>query len=250
MRWLADMYGPMYGDPDGSSRHEGGTRTTDQMHMAPARPSWPIYALPTPFYFQNAYNVNTTSVWKETNSGAGTGLTVQDERGGVAKFTNNAANDSYYFYESLYEIARLSDDKRCIFRGRFKIADVDQADVFFGLCSRLAAGNLFDNRVDAIGFYLAAGSASLAAEARKDSTATAETGIVTVSDDTWVYVHLNVDGIDRVSLFVTIGIQTTVKTISTNLPDDEEMCFAFGCRNGQAEANAMSVGFSFVLQDE
>jgi len=71
-----------------------------------------------------------------------------------------------------------------------------------------------------------------------------------VSDDTWVYVHLNVDGIDRVSLFVTIGIQTTVKTISTNLPDDEEMCFAFGCRNGQAEANAMSVGFSFVLQDE
>ena len=122
--------------------------------------------------------------------------------------------------------------------------------MFFGLSKRIVAkSNLFDNRVDSIGFYLADGSAALNAEARKDSTATTSTGLATLTDDAWVTVGLNVEDSSRVTLFVD-NPYTAQATITTNLPDDEEMCFAFGCRNGAAAANSMSVGASLLIQDE
>ena len=52
-------------------------------------------------------DVDTTNVWAEVNDNAGTGLTVQDERGGLAKFVNDTGDNDFYYYVSVNEIAMV-----------------------------------------------------------------------------------------------------------------------------------------------
>lgn len=215
---------------------------------APALPSLPAAALLNRWEFKNLYDVNTTNTWKQTASGSGTALTVQDTRGGRAKATNGATDNNYYFYESIYEIAKLSSGKHLIITGSIEIADVDQADWFWGLSARLASGDLFDNRVDSIGFYGADGSANINCEARKNGTATADTAIDTLSDATEMYFGIHVIGTTSVYFYTENEAGYRI-VLSSGLPDDEEMCVSFGCRNGQAVANSLTVGQITLVQD-
>jgi len=228
-------------------RHRGRTAYTDQHHFMPIQPAISPFALPLIWEFKAAYDVDTTNVWKETSSGSGTGLTVQNERGGFAKVTNGTSNNNFYFYESIKEVGRLQANKGLWFRTFMKIADADAGEWFIGLCARLASGNLFDNRVDAIGFYGSDGSVQIHGECRKDGTATPETGLESLADNAVVELGIRVNGITEVELYVNDGRKVL---INTNLPDDEEMCFSFGVRNGLASANSMSVAKTLLLQDE
>lgn len=248
VQFIQGMY-EVPGDPQGATRHNTGTRTTDQMHMVPERPGLPVYAEIITWPFYNDYHVNSSSVWNEANTGSGTVLTPQDDHGGVARFTNAAADDDFYSYISKYEPVRLQNGRRIAFRGRFKVGDADQADLFFGLCANLGAGNLFDTRVDAIGVYLNDGSAALGATITKDSNAVNSPSLLTVVDDTWVRVGFNIDGVNRVTFFLNDAQVETLSTVAS-IPDDEELGFAFGCRNGQAVANVMNVGLARVIIDE
>lgn len=234
-------------DPKGATRHRGSNRTTDQLHFKPNLPTIPKYGFVKVWSFVNLHDVDTTNVWDETNSGSGTSLTPQDARGGYAKVTNAATDNSYYFYESKYEIAKLSSSKGLWFRSHFKVGDADQADLFVGLCARLASGNLFDNRVDSIGFYLEDGSALLKIECGKNGTATQTTTTKTVSDGTALSLGIHVVSTSIVEFFAG---EDYIGEIKTNLPDDTELAFSFGVRNGQASANNMSIGRTILLQDE
>lgn len=207
------------------------------------------YSLAQDFQFKGTPDLTPFTV---ANSGTGTGLTIQDERGGVAKFTNGAADNNYYSYYSAYEFARLGGtNKGMWFSGRFKIADVDQADVFFGLSAKLGAGNIFDTRVDSIGIYMADGSGNLIGECRKNSTASNSGAIAALTDDTWVLVVIQVFGTGSAVFFVDVGEtgEFQSSSVGSNIPDDEEMSVWFGCRNGQAVANSMSVGRMMLCQD-
>jgi len=236
-----------YQDPRGTIRHRGTSQFTDQFHFQPNMPAEPIQALVNTWAFQDADDVDTTNVWDETNSGAGTSLTVQDERAGFAKVTNAATNNSYYFYESKYELGLLEASKGLWFRSHFQVGDVDQADMFIGLCKQLPSGNLFDNRVDAIGFYLEDGSAQVKIEARKDGTATqANTGI-SITNGAEVTLGIRAIGVSSIEFLVN---ESAAGIIRGDIPDDEEMSFSFGVRNGQASANTMSIGRTSLVQDE
>jgi hypothetical protein len=237
-----------YQDPQGIIRHRGRNRTTDQAHFIPSQPSLSLYGPSNIWEFKTDLDTNTTNVWDETNDGAGTGLTVQDELGGFAKVTNNAGDDKYYFYESKYEIARLNATKSLWFRTHIQIGDVDEADMFVGLCARLAAGNLFDNRVDSIGFYLADGSGILQCEASKDGTATQTASTKTITDGATVELGIMVVNDDRVEFWIDDD-KAAVVDINTNIPDDTELAFSFGIRNGTGSANTMSVGRTILHQD-
>lgn len=236
-----------YQDPRGTIRHRGKNRTTDQFHFMPNLPGDPIPALRNTWDFQNTSDVDTTNKWTETNSGVGASLTVQDERGSFAKVTNAGLDNNYYFYESIKEMARLQANKGLWFRSHFQIGDVDEADMFIGLSKRLASGNLFDNRVDSIGFYLEDGSAQIKIEASKDSTATQTNTGISITDGAEVTVGFRVVGTGVVEFLVN---ESAAGVINTNIPDDEEMTFAFGVRNGQASANTMSIGRTSLVQDE
>lgn len=233
-------------DTVGFHRVDEGGEDEHPWQYSPAFPALPLWGNALDWAFKKDEDIGT-GAFDAANSGAGTGATIQDEVGTVVKFTNGAGDNNYYYYFSVKEQARLRAGKGLWFRTRFKILDVDQVDMFIGLCTRLGAGNLFDNRVDSMGFYLADGSASLAAEARKNSVATTSTGLATLTDDSYIEVAFSIVGTTYLRLYVN---KAFIGTISTNLPDDEEMAFCFGARNGQAVANAMSVNRTTLIMDE
>jgi len=236
-----------YQDPRGTIRHRETNVFSGPAHFQPNMPSEPILGLVNTWMFQDALDVDTTNVWNETNSGAGTSLTVQDERAGFAKVTNGAGNDNYYFYESKFELGLLLANKGLWFRSHFQIGDADEADMFIGLCAQLASGNLFDNRVDSIGFFMEDGSAQIKIEASKDGAATQTNTGIGITDGAEVTVGIRAVGTTSIEFLVNEGAAGVIRT---NLPDDTELSFSFGVRNGQASANTMSIGRTALVQDE
>jgi len=232
-------------DPFGMLRNNEKDTTKAWWHDAITKPADPLRRPAHKYFFDREVDV-TSDRFDETNVGSGTVLTLQDRRGGWAKFTNGSADNNNYFYEAVNEIAAMVDGYHIWFDTEIEITNVDQCDLFVGLCSTLGSGNLFDNRVDCIGFTLADGAADLQYVATQNSTGSpADTG-VDLADLTAVKLSFVVTGLTRVDFYVD---DIYVANLIENLPDDEEMAFAFGLRNGEAVANAMSITTTTVLLD-
>lgn len=236
-----------YGDPPSVRRIADDSAGPDLWLGLPTQPSFPLVGVYTNLWqFRSALDVDTTNVLVEKNDNAGTSLAIQDERGGIAKVTTATGDNDYYYYMSKSEPGQLSRGKRLWFTGDIAIGDVDQADWFFGLCSReTGADALFDDRENAVGFYGVDGSALIRAECSKSDAATQDTsGNGSLVDDTMVTLGFHVTGLQQAQFFVR---NRYVCTILTNLPT-ECMCFAFGIRNGTSAANTMRVSTSFLMQ--
>lgn len=248
VRHLLGILG-FYAEPTDSNyelRHWGGADNESPAHLMPQVPIMPANRHTKVWRFVNNEDVGS-GVWDSTNVGAGTALAVQDERGGVAKVTNGASDNNYYFYESKKELAQIIAGKSLwLSMEGVRIADVDQADMFVGLCARLASGNLFDNRVNAVGFYLTDGSALIRGETRSGGVATPNAAFATdMSDNIFVKLELWVKRNERVMFFAD---GSYLGENHLTLPSTE-MCFAFGCRNGQASANALSIKEVRLIQE-
>lgn len=219
----------------------GGSYAGNVGHLMPTLPLFGGFEF-LPFYMHRTIDMDTTSVWAEAKSGTGTGLALQDANGGRGKFINGSGDNQYYSYYSNGEIAKLQAQRQIyVFMHSIAIGDVDQADWFIGLCAKLGSGNIFDNRVDAIGFYGTDGSALIRAETSKDGSASQASSGVSLTDGTEEWLGIHIDGTAAAYFFV--GDSDSYKVIrSENLPDDEEMAVCFGCRNGQAVANNMTIG--------
>ncbi len=241
-----------YGDPVGQIRHRGQNRTTDPLHYAPNMPPIPTFGHLNAWNFSTEHDVDTTNVWVETAVGGGS-MAVVDQHGGYAKITNGGSDNNYAFYESKYEIARLQAEKDLWFRSHFIVGDVDEADVFVGLCTRLASGNMFDNRVDSIGFYLSDGSPTLNIETSKDGSATQTPTELSIGDGVEVGITIHVLNTTTVLFYAGVdGVEgdTYVGEHILTIPDDTELAFSFGVRNGTGSANTMSIGRTVLIQDE
>lgn len=218
----------------------GGSYSGNVGHMMPTLPLFGPFEF-LPFFMHRTIDIGT-SIWTAVNSGTGTGLAVQDANGGRGKFTNGVSDDNYYSYYSNNEVVKLASTRQIyVFMHALAIGDVDQADWFIGLSKKLASGNIFANRVDAVGFYGTDGSALIRAETCKNGTATQTSTGESLADGTekWLGIHIN----GTTAAYFFVGNTRGYKVIhSTNLPDDEEMSVWFGCRNGQAVANTMTIG--------
>ena len=236
-------------DPPWLVRHDGGGSTKGPFDALPVNPGIFIHPVMRPF--QTALDVDTTNVWIEAASGSGTGLTVQDARGGKAKFTNGAVDNNYYTYFTRKEPAGLVSGKDLYFLTTIAIADVSEADLFVGLCANLGSGNLFDNRVDAIGFYMTDSDATLFAECNKDGTPTQATTSIDLADGVEKTLVFHVCSTTKVEFFVGNSVNKLqhVVTIPTNLPDNETLAIAFGLRNGTGSANNLTISTIHVPQD-
>jgi len=244
-KWMNEMAGfyQKSTDPSWLRRHDGGP-----MDSMPVNPP---YLHPVVFKFQDAYDINTSNVWSEAASGSGTGLAVQDARGGKAKFTNGGSDNNYYSYFSKYEVAKLASGKDLWFWTTIAIADVSEADLFVGLCAKLGSGDIFDNRVDAVGFYMTDGDETLFCECNKDGTPTQTTSGVDLADGIEKFVGFHVKSNTKVEFYVgdSGNKPQLVTSMSTNLPDDEEMTVAFALRNGTTAANALTISAIHCPQD-
>jgi len=235
------------GDPAGMLRNNEKDTTKAWWHAAPQKPAGPLRRPPHYWYFDKTEDVGAGSL-TPANVGSGTPLALIDRRGGWATSLNAGALDDYYYYFGLNELASLVDGRFVWFDTEIEILDVDKADLFIGLCAKLGSGNLFDNRVDCVGFQLFNGSAAgrLNHVATKDGTGSPAYCGHTLADETAVKLSMVITGQSRVDFYVNDG---WTSYLTSNLPDDEEMAFAFGLRNNAASPNAISITTTMVLLD-
>jgi len=220
----------------GTPRAHGGDFRQSPYHLFPVNPLVPILKR---FSFFTAYDVNTTNVWDETNSGSGTGLACQDGRGGAAKVVNAASDNNYYFYEGKYKNATLENAKNTWLIGEIAVKTAVSAEIFFGLCAAIS-GTLFDNRADAIGFYSDPdndASGLLRVECSKDSTATQASTGISMADATTIRLGIAIGGAGQVAFSVNDVVK---KGMSTNIPT-ANLAVCFGIRNGLAAANELTI---------
>ena len=231
----------------GAQRVSAGGNTLGLWDYAPSIPALPMGPHVRPFIwtFDSPQDCLTDAVeanaykFAETSSGSGTPLAHQDIVGGGAKFTNGAGDNEYYFYESGAEIGQLVATYDLWFEIILQVSDGTQSDLFAGLCARLASGNLFDNRVDCVGFRKDDGDTDIDLETDvSGSVATSSAAQGTLADATDISLgfHYN-GGEERVYFFID---DTYVDNIATTLPTTE-MCVSFGLRNGEAVAKTMTV---------
>lgn len=189
--------------------------------------------------------------WIKTETGSGT-QAVLDERGGVLKLTNAAADNDHNFLQwsgdddtGTCENFKWQSGKRFYFAARFKVLEVIQSDFIMGLqitdTTPLAA-------TDGIFFQCDDGDALLDFHVGKNSTYTDVTGIHTMVADTYVKVAFYYDGASS-QIDIYIDDVKVGKAAITNVVDDEELTISFGCQNGEGVANSISVDYVLVVQE-
>jgi hypothetical protein len=212
----------------------------------------PLYEMkvpdPTAYHtFFDDFDRFTAADWTITTTEAGGGDATEaltDEDGGVLLITNDAADDDADFFQLAAESFKFASGKKLFFKARFKVSDATDSDFLFGL--QITDTSPLDV-TDGVFFQKDDGDTNLDFHVEKDGTATSATAIHTVEDATYLTVAFYYDGDSEVQYFVDdVKLGTSV---TTNLPDDEELAVSFGIQNGAAAAKTMSVDYIFVAKE-
>lgn len=218
-------------------------------NQAPGNPLFEYpYLDPFKYYsYVNDFFTYTAGDWTITTTEAGSGAATEaltSVAGGALLVTNDDADNDADFFNLKGESFAYSSTKNMFFKARFKVSDATQSDIVMGLqitdTTPLAVS-------DGIYFMKDDGDTNLDFHIEKDSSATSNSAISTLSDDTFVTVafHYNPNGnagSGSVALYVDdskVAEQTTL----TNIPDDEELTVSFGVQNGAAAAKTMTLDY-------
>lgn len=209
---------------------------------------WAALSGPNYIRYWNDFTSYTSGDWTLTTVEAGAGNATEavgNLSGGVLVITNDDADDDSDFFQWPKETFKFVSGKRLYFGARFKVSDATQSDLVFGLqitdTTPLAVS-------DGIYFRKDDGDANVDFVVVKDSTATTETAVCTLSDDTYTVLEFMYDGSN--SEFRIYKDGTIIgDAVLTNVPDDEELTLSFGIQNGAAAAKVLSVDWIHVIQE-
>lgn len=242
-------------DNTGIQRHNAGQANFALLHYMPQIPSYGLEKVRTKIYTFCDYSdcVTDTIVgneykWTETSAGSGTPLAPLDVVGGGGRFVNGALDNNYYAYQSGGEFCQLQADKDMWFRITLQISDATQSDFFAGICARIGAGNLFDNRVDAVGFHSEDGDTNIDFEMRNVTGPGDSLAQGTLVDATDIILAFRWDSYNNHANFWIDDVYIN-RIIDTTYMPTTEMCVSFGCRNGEAAAKTMIVKEILVVQE-
>ena len=208
------------------------------------------YGLPDPtgwHVFFDDFDRYVAADWTITTTEAGSGSASEaltDEDGGVLLITNDDADNDADFFNKVGESFLFETGKKLFFKARFKVSDATQSDFVMGL--QITDTTPLDV-TDGVFFQKDDGDTNLDFHVEKDDTATSETGVHTVADDTYLTVGFYYNGKSEITYFVDDVKQGSVAT--TNMPDDEELTVSFGVQNGAAAAKTMSVDYIFAAKE-
>ena len=181
----------------------------------------------------NGYTVTNTN---------GTLVTAQEEGGALTLTVAGADNDLIQMQSS--EAFFVDADSVLIAEARVKMVDVLQQDVLFGLSitdTSIGAGV----PTDLIGLGLEDGSANLVYICSKDSGGSyTDTGDDAVAA-TYVRLGFKVTREERVDFYVD-GVKTA--SVTTGLPNDEQLALSLSNMAGEASANNLTVDWMYAAQ--
>ena len=196
-------------------------------------------------YF-NDFDTYLASDWTITTTEDGTGSATEalaDGDGGLLLVTNAAGDNDHDFFQLVKEGFKYEAGKQLAFHIRFKTNDATQTDIVAGL--QLTDTTPLDV-TDGIFFISADGAATLDFQVEKDNTATTTSSVATMANDTFITTSWFIDP-DRDALYYSINNGTPLKSVATNLPNDEDLTISFGIQNGEAVAKTMTIDYITMM---
>jgi len=204
-------------------------------------------AMPAPTLFHTYYedfDYYVAGNWTVTETQAGATQALTDGDGGLLLITNTAADDDLVSLQKVGESYRFASGKKLFFEARFKVSDATQSDLVIGL--QITDTTPLDV-TDGVFFIKADGAATVNLLVEKNNTATTSSAIATMANDTFIRLGFYYDGDSQIQYFVngTLG----GASVTTNLPDDEDLTVTFAIQNGEAVAKTMTVDYIFVAKE-
>lgn len=188
--------------------------------------------------------------WTLTDVGVGS-LAVGNEDGGVLVITNAAADDDHNFLQwagvtsgATVETFLFEERKEVWVKTRFKVNDATQSDVYAGLY--VTDVTPVAGIADGVYFRKADGETTVNLVVAKDSTETV-TAVGDLADDTYVTLAYHYNGTDEIDVFFNDA--RVAVSVTTNLPDDEELAISFGIQNGAGAAKSMNLDYLLVSKE-
>lgn len=194
-------------------------------------------------YFED-FDYYTAGDWTVTETDAGATQALTDGDGGLLLITNTAADNDLVSLQKKGESFRFESGKALFFEARFKVSDATQSDVVIGL--QITDTTPLDV-TDGVFFIKADGAATVNFLVEKNNTATTASSIATMANDTYIRLGFYYDGSSAVQYFVN-GTYTG-SSVTTNLPDDEDMTVTIAIQNGEAVAKTMTVDYVYVAKE-
>lgn len=200
---------------------------------------------PTKFHsYMEDFDYYTAGDWTVTETDAGATQALTDGDGGLLLITNTAADNDLVSLQKKGESFRFASGKKLFFEARFKVSDATQSDVVIGL--QITDTTPLDV-TDGVFFIKDDGSTSFALRVEKNNTATATTSVATLADDTFITLGFYYDGDSAIEYSVNGVVKGT--SVTTNLPDDEDLTVTMSLQNGEAVAKTMTVDYIFVAKE-
>jgi hypothetical protein len=200
---------------------------------------------PTKFHtYYEDFDYYVAANWTVTETQAGATQALTDGDGGLLLITNTAADDDLVALQKVGESYRFASGKELFFEARLKVSDATQSDVVIGL--QITDATPLDVS-DGVFFIKADGSTSVSLLVEKNGTATTTSSVATMANDTFISLGFYYDGASSIQYFVNGVVKGT--SVTTNLPDDEDMTVSIALQNGEAVAKTMTVDYVFVAKE-
>ena len=185
--------------------------------------------------------------WTITTTEAGTGSATEalaSGPGGLLLLTNAAGDNDLDFLQLKGEAFKYVSTKNMFFKARFKVSDATQSDFVMGL--GITDTTPLDT-TDGFYFIKADGAATMDFNIEKDNSATTNSSVATIADDTFLtaafyYTPTGNTGDGEFQIFID-DAQVASQTTLTNATDDEDLTVSFGIQNGAAAAKTMTIDY-------
>lgn len=191
--------------------------------------------------FFDDFDTFNTADWTITTTEAGAGSATEalgNVDGGVLVITNDDASGDADFFQKVGESFKFESGKKLWFESRFKIDNATNSAVVMGL--QITDTTPLDV-TDGVFFLKSSGDTKFDFLVEKNNTATTTSEVFTLVDDTFCTLGFHYNGSDKVDIYANGLLVGT--SVTTNLPDDEELTISFGVQNGSAVSRVMTLDY-------
>jgi len=211
------------------------------------------YTIPFAHRLEMDFCCFDSDCWTITTTEEGSGSATEaciDEVNGVLQVCNAGAdNDSD---ELVYgcECWQLVDCYPLYAEARVRVDDPDAADWWFGL---IVGDSFWGQPTDYVVFWSDVDMGGDDIHFACYDGALTDVFCASMADNTWYRVGFHWDGAGTVRWFVFTDAQEggyciATGSMTTNIPQDEELNVGFGIRNAEADAHCIDVDYIYVVQ--